>query len=160
MWFFFPSTVSSKVITCKVNHMVCIYLLFSVQGIFYDILLFNNQLIICTHLFQLGGFQEKLTNKKKKIVEYWATNLCPLWNLSLFQIKSIYNYLYKFKNTYLVFVFRIWRVQKISTCVLIQHWYWVINLGHNWNESTSDWGSCLTIKSCLCWRSFPIFSWS
>ena len=50
--------------------MVCIYLLFSVQGIFYDILLFNNQLIICTHLLQLGGFQEKLTNKKKKIVEY------------------------------------------------------------------------------------------
>ena len=46
--------------------MVCIYLLFSVQGIFYDILLFNNQLIICTHLLQLGGFQEKLTNKKKK----------------------------------------------------------------------------------------------
>ena len=88
MWFFFPSTVSSKVITCKVNHMVCIYLLFSVQGIFYDILLFNNQLIICTHLLQLGGFQEKLTNKKK-IVEYWATNLCLLWNLSLSQIKSI-----------------------------------------------------------------------
>ena len=58
--------------------MVCIYLLFSVQGIFYDILLFNNQLIICTHLLQLGGFQEKLTNKKKKIVEYWATNLCLL----------------------------------------------------------------------------------
>ena len=140
MWFLFPTTVFSKIITCKVNHVVCMYLLFSVQGIFYDILLFNNQLIICTHLLQLGGFKEKLTNKKKNSWIPGYKLMSSLKSISFSnQINSndkfttIYNYLYKFKNTYLVFVFGIWRVQKISTCVLIQHWYWVINLGHNWN---------------------------
>ena len=35
---------------------LCTNLLFPVQSVFDNILLFNNQLIICTHLLQLGGF--------------------------------------------------------------------------------------------------------
>ena len=53
----------------------CSHLLFLVQSVSYDVLLFDYQLVIRAHLFKLSGFQEELQGTKQTGVALNA-NFC------------------------------------------------------------------------------------